>query len=640
MLNKLLAALCCAALLPSIACARDDGTDSSVAFIQDVRNFVVQRDGSFVMTREVLLQINEERAVRPESQRTLSFNRTLEDGEVIEAYNEKPDGRRIVVQPDQIKLQQENQDAGAPMFQDMLVKTIIYPDVAVGDKLYSKVRVMRRSAQYPGQFSDAAYPAFSPTREFSLTYDLPADMPLHAAADGFNAAPVSALDGRVVYRWTYSPSDNARTESESVDYADYGRHLVVSTFDDYTQLGRAYYQGAAGMATPGSGIKAQVQSLVGDLHDPRAKALAISNWVRKNIRYVAVYIGNGGIVPHQAETVLANRYGDCKDHVSLLEAMLSEAGIDSTPALISYGNSFALLPVPNPGLFNHVITYVPSLDLYLDSTAEDVEAGYLPPAELGKQVILTQTGEVGHTPVAQAGQTRSHFNVRIAADGSARFVYAVSYTGLWEEVFRWGQHNWKEVDRAMQVENVLKEKSMRGGGSFEPGDFEHSGKGYTFTMRGTAENWAYLPGTVGVPTDSGLWRGLSDEVFGLTHEVVRTQPYLCPVSDVAEDASFELPPGASVLALPRDTHIASPYFQYQSKFRRTGQIVHVQRSFKSGKKGSRVCTPQDFAAMQEDIRIMVRDLRSQYILSVPEPRVSAGAAKHVNARAISKAVHI
>ncbi len=68
----------------------------------------------------------------------------------------------------------------------------------------------------------------------------------------------------------------------------------------------------------------------------------LSDWVRKNIRYVAVYVGAGGVVPHSAQAVLDNRYGDCKDHVALLEALLKAVAIESSPALINAGNAYVL----------------------------------------------------------------------------------------------------------------------------------------------------------------------------------------------------------------------------------------------------------------------------------------------------------
>jgi hypothetical protein len=72
-------------------------------------------------------------------------------------------------------------------------------------------------------------------------------------------------------------------------------------------------------------------------------------------------------------------------------------------------------------------------------------------------------------------------------------------------------------------------------------------------------------------------------------------------------------------------HVASPYFQYDARFTRVDGQLHISRRFKSGKRGTRVCTPQDHAAMQADIRRMVRDLRSQFILQVPDAALAVRA---------------
>lgn len=618
MQNKLakFAITLCFLLSISRGYAQDEGTDPSVSVLKDIQNFVVQRDGSFVMVQESLTQLNEDRAVRSDAQRSFTFNRTMQDVEILEAYTEKPDGRRIEVKPEEIKLQQAYQSAGAPMFQDLQVKTIVFPDVAVGDKLYSRARTTQRTAVFPGQFSDATPSTFRPTTELRLTYDLPADMPLKSSAKGFKALPSRSADGRTVYSWEYIPAPNARIEAGAVDYWDFGRALLVSTFNSFADVGRAYDQGASGKAQPDAAIRALTDKLTHGLSDQRAKALAITNWIRKNIRYVAVYIGNGAMVPHDAPTVLTNLYGDCKDHATLLEAMLGAAGIDSTPALINSGDSYALPPVASLGQIDHVITYIPRLDLYLDSTAEDVEAGYLPLGDLGKPVILTRTGEIGHTPSSQPGQISNHFRVRIAADGSADFSFTRDNLGFYEETTRWEQRNWKKTDQALAVENILKARGVTGKGEVQLGDLDATSQGYSFTLRGHAENWTYLPGTVGISTDSSLYAGLSPIVFALTAEKVRTQPFVCAAYDVVEEAVFDFTPGATVLALPPDVNVASPYFQYRANYRREGQSVRVERRFKSGKTGTRVCTATDFAAMQPDITRMVRDLRTQFILQV------------------------
>ena len=93
--------------------------------------FVLNADGSFVATLETVHLINEERAIKAWAQRSMSYNRTLETLEVVQAYTQKPDGRKVQVKADQIKEQQERASADAPMFQDTLLKVVIFPEVAV-----------------------------------------------------------------------------------------------------------------------------------------------------------------------------------------------------------------------------------------------------------------------------------------------------------------------------------------------------------------------------------------------------------------------------------------------------------------------------------------------------------------------------
>lgn len=620
MQRKFIAVLCVAVLFCTRALAADDGTDPSATILKNLQHFVVQRDGSYALTEELLLQLNEQRAVGSDAQRHFHFNRTLENVEIIEAYTEKPDGRRLPVQPDQIKLQQEPAYNGAPMFQDMQIKAVIYPDVAVGDKLYSKIRKTRSVALFGGQFYDSTYPPYRPLKQLTLIYDLPSDMPLKSDALGFRSHPVERHDGRSIYRWDYTPADNPRLEFDSVAYSDFGRHLIVSTFDDYSSIGLAYDAVARQAATPTSSIQAKARDLVQGLSEPRDKARVIGNWVRTNIRYVAVYIGNGGREPHSAESVLDNRYGDCKDHVALMEAMLSAVGIDSTPALISAGNAYKLSPVASMDPFNHVINYIPALDLYIDTTADNLSVGYLPFWDLDKQVILTRSGKMGHTPASQPGKIRNHYTVQIAADGSAKFDFTRENLGSWDEEVRAEQRNWDRGAQQRFVESLLKNAGIKGSGTVELGNLDSAsdGEGYRYSLHGKGENWVYLPGTVGVPAASSLYAGLSDQVFRLTNEVTRTQPFVCGDNDYEEQAEYDLPTNARLLAVPPDVHIASPYFQYHAKFTQGEGKLLIERSFKSGKAGAKVCTPEDHLAMQADIKKMVRDLRSQFILQVPD----------------------
>ena len=622
---KPFALLCLAALAPSLAWSDNDGMDPSSILIKEAQRYVVQRDGSYVQTEEELVQVAQESGVSAAGQRPYTFQPAIETLEFVEAYTEKPDGRRIMVPPDQIKLQQQGQAAGASAFQDVQVQTILFPQVAVGDKLYAKTRLTRHRALLPGQFSDLSYPEARATREFSLTYDLPADMPLHTDAVGFRLASTTTADGRKVHRWEYVPADVPRLESDTISALDFGPRLAVSTFEDLAQLGRAYDRLASPATATSVRVKTLVDSLVKDLSDPRSKALAIDTWMRRNVRYVSVAMQNTSLLPHSADAVLESMHGDCQDHAALMQAMLAAAGIDSTPALVDAGNSYRRPAVASLDQFNHLIVYVPSLDLYLDSTAVNLGAGYLRPETLDKWVVLTRTGEVRHTPVSQPGSAWSQYRLRIAADGSATLDFTRGSQGWLEENVRNAMSNMSATDRAVQVTSLLQQKGMRGSGTLDIDDATQPGRGYVFSQHGKVDNWAYLPGTVGVYADSGFYAGVSWALHAMTNEARRTQPYLCPDNDLTEDAVFELPAGASVLALPRDTRVDSPYFQYQAEFRLQGQTLRVHRRLKSGKAGTRVCTPEDFKAMQPDIGKMMHDVRSQFILKMPEQRTGVAS---------------
>ena len=608
---RLLGAFVFLAVAFGTAQAKDDGTDLSVTIEKEVQSNVINADGSFVVTRATVLLINEERAIKEQAQTSLSYNRTLETLDVVEAFTQKPDGRKVPVKPEQIKEQQELVSSQAPMFQDSRVKVVIFPEVAVGDRLILQYKKNRMKALFPNQFEDLSYPAFSPTRQFTLIYDLPEDMLLHAEAKGFTAVAQKAAAGRKVYRWDYVPADKARIEQGAVSYLDYGQYLAVSTFSDFAEFAKAYDSRAHVTVTPE--IRKLAQTVTADLDNPRAKALALSEWVRKNIRYVAVYVGAGGVVPHPVETILANRYGDCKDHVALLEALLAAAGIDSTPALVSLGNAYQLPKVPTLGVLNHAITYVPSLDLYLDSTAQDIAGGYLPLLVLDKPVVLSKTGTLGRTPGEQAGSVENNTVFKVSKTGAADFTHTSRVIGWAAEINRYGMKSMTPTNRDQMIQQVLASYGLNGTGKFDAGKLDGTGADYEMKLAGRVDNLVNLPGPIGVLTMSSLSGGLAQSVFGFLMEQERTQAFTCVSGVTEEQARFEFPPDVNILAAPKAVTLSEERFDYSSSYTREGNAVVVKRRF-AFKHPKAVCSAEEFKAMRATTEVMINDLKSQIIV--------------------------
>ncbi|NVZ22005.1 DUF3857 domain-containing transglutaminase family protein [Pseudomonas costantinii] len=593
--------------------AKDDAADRSVTIEKNTQSFVINADGSYVLDADKVLLINEERAIRFIAQQSFSYNRSLDTLEIVEAFTQKPDGRKVMVGAEQIKEQQEWASANAPMFQDSRVKVVIFPEVAVGDRLSMRYKRTRKTALFPNEFTDFATTSLNPTERYSRTYDLPADKPLYADVRGFKASTAAAAPGRKVYRWDYVQAEKTRPEHSAVAYTDYGQFLAVSTFADYNGMAKAYDARAKTEVTPQ--ITELAQKLTADQPTPRAKALALSDWVRKNIRYVAVYIEAGGVVPHSAQSVLDNLYGDCKDHVALLEALLKAVAIESSPALINYGNAYTLPTVAALGVINHAITYVPSLNLYLDSTASAIAPGYLPLLDLDKPVLLTRSGEMARTPATQPGKVSSELVFKIDEKGAADFTQTSIAEGWRTEATRFGVKSLPPTEREQLIQKTLRSHGQMGSGTLQTDVLEGDAPSFKTTLTGRTENLVNLPGPIGVQALSRLGNSIAQDVLVFSAEKERAQGFLCFASESVEKARFEFPSSVNILALPKTVSLKGTDVTYDASYERNGNAVLVSRTLKFSHPGA-VCSPEWFKTMQPMIEAMFNDLKSQIIVQV------------------------
>ncbi|MGJ7915940.1 DUF3857 domain-containing transglutaminase family protein [Massilia sp. LXY-6] len=603
------------------ALARDTGTDPAVVVDRFIQHYVVEPDGSYQFSVDHAETIVQPRALRTHGQYTISYKRTLDEVLSLDAWTQKPDGRRVPVQPGQVQDRQETPGA-APMLQDMLVKVVAFPEAAVGDQLVVRYVVRRKKALFPGHFEDLSSPPFYLNKNFLLIYDMPASMPLYADAVGFLPLPGESPSGRRRYQWRYVNGDNARLEAGSVSYLDYGKRLAVSTFPDYAALARAFRAAAAGKATPSPAVSVLAHRLTAGLPDARARALALSDWVRHNIRYVGASLGTtvgaGGVSPHPAAAVLANRYGDCKDQAVLLEALLAAAGIDSTGALVNSGNAYRLPDAPTLGVFNHMITWVPALDLYLDPSAETVGAGYLSAGILGKPVLLLKTGTFAMTPILQPERKRSTTWFDIGRDGRSSFRLGKLAAGAMAEPYRTAWRGSRQAEREQFAQRMLQGLGRKSRGAFDAGPADAAGASdgdeVRMSFSGTSEGFLALPGPSAVATTYDFWSGLGEAVFKLGQESERRQDFVCPAIDHEDETGFRFPKGVRILALPRAVSLMDGGIFYRASYARRGNDVVVRRRL-TFRHGRATCTPGDFRAMRPALERIRRDLRSRIVVA-------------------------
>ncbi|MFY0531425.1 hypothetical protein [Nannocystis pusilla] len=162
---------------------------------------------------------------------------------------------------------------------------------------------------------------------------------------------------------------------------------------------------------------------------------ALYKHVITSTRYVGLEFGIHGFKPYRTTDVYDRRFGDCKDKASLLKVMLAEAGIASHLVLVRTRDQGTLGATPaSLSAFNHAITYVPSLDLWLDGTAEFSGPEELPTGDQGATVLVVRDGkgaEFKTIPVSQPGDNKQivHQTVELKPDGSADVKHLFTVTG-------------------------------------------------------------------------------------------------------------------------------------------------------------------------------------------------------------------
>jgi hypothetical protein len=123
----------------------------------------------------------------------------------------------------------------------------------------------------------------------------------------------------------------------------------------WADLGSWYGQLTQGRRDASPQLRQKVADLTSSAPTQIAKIRALAEFVQNDVRYVAVELGIGGYQPHTAAEILAHSYGDCKDKVTLLSAMLAEIGVDSYYVIINTQRDAVTAATPPHNAFNHVI---------------------------------------------------------------------------------------------------------------------------------------------------------------------------------------------------------------------------------------------------------------------------------------------
>jgi transglutaminase-like putative cysteine protease len=554
-----------------------------------VDDISVESGGLYTDTQHMEISPTNEAAAKSAGQQTLTYSEVTEDLEVTEAYTLKGDGSKLPVDPSKIFVQAAP-GARAPMFDDVKSKVIVFPDVTANDTLVFTTVRHAKEAHFPGQFFRMEiFPRAIAWNEVRISISVPKSLPLRVETHDLGLD--KQMDGdRVVYRWHYSAPMPKVNDLSAIALVDREPRLFASTFKSYEDLGRAYAEAAAPKSAVTPKIQAQADEITAGVTDKRAQTQKIYEWVSNRIRYVGIELGRGRVVPHDAETVLTNAYGDCKDHVALLEALLAAKGIRSEPVLINSTNSYALPEPPTLAQFNHVITWLPDLKMYVDTTAVVAPFGTLPFVEYGKPVVhaLVKGSARKTLPVLASGEATMSLKTatHMTADGKMQGESTTTATGPFSVMLRQAGTGIQAAGSERVAQEMLRRIGMTGTASVDlatpPAQLAPS---YAITLH--YDGQPNVPWVVGqgypMPPGIRMLPFAGDLLAGpLTNRnLPATEPTPCWSGTAVEDLSIEPPPGKHFGKLPPDTDVTTDNLSFTARWKEDGRVVSVHREFKS-----------------------------------------------------------
>src|SRR6266849_674531 len=169
----------------SIAAAQDAPVNEAPYAQQYESHLTVRADHTATNVFTQRFKILTQSAIASVSQQKLTFVDGMQTLDTVEAYTAKADGRRIPVTAKNILTQDASPDLPGIYFRDLKQRTIIFPDVGVGDTLVMSHKRETAKGKIFKQFVESLqFPRSSAYTSAKITVEAPASIGLRVKATG------------------------------------------------------------------------------------------------------------------------------------------------------------------------------------------------------------------------------------------------------------------------------------------------------------------------------------------------------------------------------------------------------------------------------------------------------------------------
>ncbi|MBV9949635.1 MAG: DUF3857 domain-containing protein, partial [Myxococcales bacterium] len=390
---------------------------------------------------------------------------------------------------------------------------------------------------------------------------------------------VEEKGGARVYRFLAKDVPPVVPEPTQPPWPEVLGYVHVSTYASWEEMGRWYWGLVRDQFVPDDEVRRRAEALTAGLKDDAAKVRAIYDYVVQKTRYVALEFGIHGFKPYRCAQIFARGFGDCKDKATLIVTMLRALGIKATPVIVRTAHKGDIETSPaSLAPFDHMIAYVPSLDLYLDGTAEYTGSLELPAMDRGAIALRVNEGDAKLVtlpdPPASASVSARRLDAVLGEGGGAQLDWRAEVSGVSASEWRVRFH--AEATRKQRVQQAV--ASFLPGTevtSVETGNLEDVEQKVTMHVRGKVGQFARAEG-----------EAFSVPLGRREHMVREYAPLVSRKLDLRfhaqwteeDDWTVHLPRGARVKSAPTSMQSSGPYGSYAVEVESSPALLHARTS--------------------------------------------------------------
>ena len=563
---------------------------SDAVVLSDVQKFVINDEDDAVLSRKVRIRINNRHGARY-SRLQLSESEFVEVDD-IEAALYKLDGSKIK-ELDDDDIEEIAASAGYVLYDGKKYKRF-----SLHSSLYPYIFEYSYKYEYNTLFF---WPSWSPERSIPV---------LNAHYTIVNKSKV--LFKAYPFHWDIQPQ-KSRVNRDSMFVwqttnliphkdepymapEDHGWKIInfvpaqfeidgyKGDYKSWADFGKWYKELSSGKYRLTKDFRKKINDMLTPDMSVRKKVAVLYKFLQRNTRYVALELGINGWQPHAAESVIKNKYGDCKDLSTLMVSMLKAGSINAYPALaLTRGRGMVDSSRPD-NQFNHCITCVPmgGDTLWLECTSDWVRAGEMPESieNINALVITPDGGKLVRTPQKNYLQNKrtSIFTGQLNSEHKFLFDGLLTFSGNYKYDLN-ASADYLKKRQEIEFINYLFDgvKTNPNIGKYEIVQGKKAGKPTRVNIIGSLGGMARKIGRHMV-LDPFIFNKITED--DVPDSTERKFDFFFKFPKMLEDSLVvKLPPGYKMTTAPDGKKIETDFAMYAFHFSVQGKVLRVSRRY-------------------------------------------------------------